>query len=128
MVSCNWCTHSRPAEPRAEIEEDVGGLRDDELAGLEKRRRKRRARDAPPIDQLHHGGNAALASPARHVDIVGACLLQGEADEFAATLDRRPVVELVAHEDYSRVAGATRPRSPQCWSAEIGRASCRERV
>src|SRR6266508_4159016 len=89
----------RKAEPCAQVEEDIGGLRDDKLAGLEERRRKRRARDASPFDQLHHGGNATLASPARHVDIVGAGLLQGEANEFAAALDRRPVVKFIAHDE-----------------------------
>jgi hypothetical protein len=87
----------RKAEARAEVEEDIGGLRDHELAGLEKRRRKRRPRNASPLDQLHHRGNAALAGPARHIDIVGARLFQGETDEFTAALDRRPVVKLVAH-------------------------------
>src|SRR6516164_8775289 len=32
-----------------------------------------------------------------HVDVVGARLLQCQADELAAPLDRRPVMELVAH-------------------------------
>src|SRR5262249_52750436 len=75
----------------------VGGLGDDELAGLEERRRKWRTRAASTLDEFHHRGNAALAGPARHVDIVGARLLQRQADELAAALDRRPVIELVAH-------------------------------
>src|SRR5262249_46927199 len=87
----------REAEPPAEVEEDVGGLADDELAGLEERRRKRRTRAASAFDEFHHRGNAALAGPARHVDVVGARLLQREADELAAPLDRRPVIELVPH-------------------------------
>src|SRR6516165_8579007 len=87
----------REAEPPAEVKQDVGGLADDELAGLQKRRRKRRTRAASGLDEFHHRGNAALAGPARHVDIVCARVLQGEADEFAAALDRRPVIELVAH-------------------------------
>ena len=44
------------AEPSAQVEEDVGGLRDHERAGLEEGRRKRRALDAPAVDQLHHRG------------------------------------------------------------------------
>ena len=87
----------RQPEARAEIEQDVGGLADDELAGLEERRRERRARDARAVDELHHRRHAALAAPARHVDIVGAGLFQRQAHELAAPLDRRPVVELVAH-------------------------------
>jgi hypothetical protein len=65
----------RKAEPSAQVEQDVGGLCDHEWAGLEERRRKRRAFDAPAVDQAHHRGNTALAWPARHVDIVGARLL-----------------------------------------------------
>src|SRR5262249_57942682 len=87
---------ARPAPP-AEVKQDVGGLGDDELAGLEERRRKRRTRAASTLDECHHRGNAALAGPARHVDVVGARLLQCEADELAAALDRRPAIELVAH-------------------------------
>ena len=34
---------------------------------------------------------------ARHVDIVGAGLLQRQAHELAAALDPRPIVELVTH-------------------------------
>src|SRR5215471_11314797 len=87
----------REAEPPAEIKQDVGGLADDELARLEERRRKGRTRAASALDEFHHRGNAALAAPARHVDVVGARLLQREADELAAALDRRPVIKLVAH-------------------------------
>jgi len=89
----------REAQPPAEIKQDVGGLADDELAGLEERRRKRRTCAASGLDEFHHRGNAALAGPARHVDVVGARLLQCEADELASALDRRPVIELVAHRD-----------------------------
>src|SRR5436190_8282384 len=39
----------------------------------------------------------AVAAPARDIDIVGARLLQREADKFAASLNPRPVVKLVAH-------------------------------
>src|SRR5207253_10553369 len=53
---------------------------------------------------------AALASPARHVDIVGAGLFQRQPDEFAAALDRGPVIELVAHRD--------RPRADGCGPAD----------
>jgi hypothetical protein len=40
----------REAEPPAEVEQDVGGLADDELAGLEERRRKRRALRPPSMN------------------------------------------------------------------------------
>src|SRR5215475_10761509 len=83
-------------EARTEPQQDVGALRNDEVAGLEERRRKRRTLGAAIIDDLHHGGDAALALP-RHVDVVDPALLEREAHEFAAALDGRPIVELVAH-------------------------------
>ena len=87
----------RQPETPAEVKENVRGLGDDELAGFEERRREWRARDATAVDELQHRRQAALAAAARHVDIVGARLLQRQPDEFAAALDRWPVVELVAH-------------------------------
>src|SRR5262245_25994749 len=109
----------REVKPAAEVEEDVGGLADDELAGLEERRRKRWTRAASTLDEFHHGGNAALAAPARHVDIVGARLLQRQADELAAALDRRPVIELVAHgrRPFSGRGRRRGPRSPYTYAA-----------
>src|SRR5262245_26869898 len=86
----------RKTQPRTEIEQDVGGLADHELAGAQERWRERRAFDALSVDELHHRRHAAFAT-ARHVDIVGAGLLQRQPHELAAPLDRRPVVELVAH-------------------------------
>ena len=68
-----------------------------ELAGAQERRGERRARDARAVDELHHRRHAALAAPARHIDVVGAGFFQREAHELAAPLDRRPVVEFVAH-------------------------------
>ena len=68
-----------------------------ELAGAQERRGERRARDARTVDELHHRRHAALAAPARHIDVVGAGVFQREAHELAAPLDRRPVVEFVAH-------------------------------
>src|SRR5712691_2880259 len=97
----------RKPKTRAEVEQDIRGLADDEPAGLQERRRIGRMRDAPAVEELHHRRYAALASPARHVDVVGARLLQREADEFAAALDGRPVIELVAHGDAPSVADLT---------------------
>ena len=51
---------------------------------------------APSMNRII-AGTPPLASPARDVEVVGARLFQRQADEFAAALDRRPVVELVAH-------------------------------
>src|SRR6202044_87346 len=87
----------RQIEPRAEIKQDIRGLRDDELAGFEKRRRVRRPRAALVFEQLHQRRHAAPARPARDVEVIGAGLFEREANEFAATLDARPVVKLITH-------------------------------
>src|SRR5262245_2051063 len=73
-------------KPWAEVEQDVRGLGDDELAGLEERRRERGTLRARVVEQLLHRGYAAFAGTARHVDVVGARLFQRQADELAATL------------------------------------------
>jgi hypothetical protein len=77
----------------AEIEQDVGGLGDHELACLEERRRERR-RAVARLHHLHHRRHAIVP---RYVVIGRAGILQREADIFAASLDHRPVIELVAH-------------------------------
>src|SRR5262249_43832556 len=84
----------RETVPRAEIEQDVGGLGDQELAGLEERRRKRRM--VLPF-AFEHRNDRVVAALARDVDIVSARLFEREPDVFAAALDLGPVVELVAH-------------------------------
>src|SRR5207237_5258186 len=76
-----------------EIEEDVGGLRDQYLAIFEKRRGKRRMRGPGPVHQPLHRPDPAPA--ARDVDVFGAGLLQGETPEFATPLTARPAIELI---------------------------------
>jgi hypothetical protein len=66
----------RQIQARAEIKQDICGLRDDELAGFEERWRERRSRAALVIDDLHHRRHAGLAFAARDIDIVGAAFLQ----------------------------------------------------
>ena len=84
-------------EARAEIEKNVGGLRDDEAAGFQKRRRIGRARGALVFKKLHHCRHAAFAGTAGNVDVVGAGLFERQPDELAAALNGRPVVKLIAH-------------------------------
>ena len=82
----------REAMARPEIEQDVGGLPDHEFARFEERRRERRR--AARLHHLRHRAHAALA---RHIGVIGAGLLQREADIFAASLDLRPVIKLITH-------------------------------
>ena len=78
----------------AEIEQDVGGLPDHELAGFQERRRKGR-RFLARLHYPHHRIRAALA--ARDIVVIGAGVLQRETHIFATALDEGPVIELVAH-------------------------------
>ena len=87
----------RKLQTRAEIEQDIRRLGDDELAGFEKRGRKWRPRAALVVDEFHHRRLAGLAL-ARDIDVAGAAFFQCQADELAAPLDGRPVVKLVAHQ------------------------------
>src|SRR5262249_59517583 len=84
----------REVKPAAEVEEDVGGLADDELAGLEERRRKRWTRAASTLDEFHHGGNAAPSPPAPHLDIIGARLPPPPAAQPAAARGPPPAIKL----------------------------------
>src|SRR5262249_50162922 len=77
------------------IEEDVGGLREPQFAGLEERRRERRRCHAAAAHQIHHVVFALAVT--RDVDVIGARLLEREPHELAAALDLRPVIELIAH-------------------------------
>ncbi len=82
-------------QARPEIEQDIGGLRDDELAGLQERRRERRVLVAPAVHHRQHAVHAGFA--ARDVVVSGAGILQRQPHEFAAALDFRPVEQLIAH-------------------------------
>src|SRR5882724_2316056 len=85
----------REAMARAEIEEDVRGLADQEPASLQEWRRERRIFLALAFEQRHDRIVAALPPD---VHVIGPCLLEREPDVFAASLDLRPVVELIAHD------------------------------
>src|SRR5262245_42727711 len=78
----------------AEIEQDVGGVPDHQLAGFQERRREgRRA-----LARLHHPHHRRHAvATARDVVIISTGILQCEADIFAASLDEGPVIEGVFH-------------------------------
>src|SRR6202050_302456 len=104
----------REIQPLPEIEQNIRSLRDDELAGFEKRRRVRRPRAALVLEYLHHRRHAAPARPARDIDVIGAGLFEREADEFAAALDAGPVIKLVAH---ASPATRLRPCTARRWPA-----------
>jgi hypothetical protein len=85
----------REAVPPAEVEQNVRGLRDDELPSLEEWRSERRILLARTG---HHCEQPLLAaSLARDIDKVRTDILQRQPDEFTPALDVRPVIELVAH-------------------------------
>ena len=86
----------REAVARAEEEQDVRGLADQVASVFEEWRCERREGNRVALHERKHPLFPAPGS--RHVDVRRAGLLQREAHEFAAALDRWPVVELVAHE------------------------------
>jgi hypothetical protein len=102
----------RQIQARAEIEQDIRRLRDDELAGFEERRRKRRPRAALVVDDFHHRRHAGFAFAARDIDVICAGFFQRQPNKLAASLDGRMVVKLVAHtlgsERFQKVS--SRPR------------------
>jgi len=75
----------RQAQARAEVEQDVGGLGDDSFAGDEAGQREGRLLPWKGV----------VAGAAQDIRVAGAGVFQRQADEFAATLDIRPVVEAV---------------------------------
>src|SRR2546426_3030683 len=83
------------AQAGPEVEEDVRGLGDQQLTGAQERRRERRSLDGRALEQVLHRLHAART--ARNVDVIGARVLEREADELAAPLDGRPVIERVSH-------------------------------
>ncbi len=89
----------REAVPRAEKQQDVRRLPDDLLTRLQERRRERQACHRVAFQQPRHRRHAhPLARRfARDVDVFGFGRLEREPDEFAAALNVRPVVKLVAH-------------------------------
>ena len=92
----------RQSVPAAEEEQDVGGLADHQLAGLEEGRCERRFMEPPAVHQAQH----AVQVASRHIDVVRTRFLQGQANEFATPLDRRPVMKLVSHDGTLMVASA----------------------
>ena len=87
----------RQAVMSAEIEQDVGGLADDQFLHLEERRRERQVPGAFVAEQAHHRSLAARLPGDVH--IFGARFLQGQSDKLAAPLDPGPIIEFVTHAD-----------------------------
>jgi hypothetical protein len=57
-----------------------------------------KGRMVPYLERGHQQIDAAIA--ARHVDVIGARFFQRQSYEFAAALDRRPVIQFVGmHHD-----------------------------
>src|SRR3984885_5227720 len=104
----------RQAVARAEKLQDIGSLADDEPPGLEKRRRKGRSFDVAAVEKAYERRYAgSFARLARHIPISRAGLLQRQAHEFTAALNRRPVVQFILHYP---------PRvSVYCRNADIGK-------
>jgi hypothetical protein len=109
---------------------DIGRLRNDPPAGTKERRCERRTRQAGILQQVQH----RLHVLAGHIHVVGAGGLQRQADEFAASLDRRPVEELVLHRGHppdgmvARARGRNRFPGPNPVPSSHGLTECRPRL
>ena len=79
----------------AKEEQDIGRLSDEQLAGLQERWRERRLRDAIVVEHGQHDVLSAVCS--RNIVVTNAGFFERQPHEFAATLDRRPVVQRVSH-------------------------------
>ncbi len=87
----------RKAELGAEILEDVGDMRDDDLAVAQERGREGGLRRAA-VEHRRHALHAAPGSAlTRDVDVRRAGRLEREAHKLAAPLNARPIVELIRH-------------------------------
>src|SRR5271165_1128813 len=87
----------REAVPRAEILQNIGGLADQQPPGLQKRRRQGRSRSTA-IQYGHHCRDAGpVAGFTRHIAVLRAALFHRQAHEFAAALNRGPIVEFINH-------------------------------
>ena len=95
----------REPELGAEIVENVGDMRDDDLAVAQERRREGGLRRAA----FEHRRHALYAAPGpalpRDIDIRRAGRFEREAHKLAAPLEARPVVELIRHMNSSSENG-----------------------
>jgi len=89
----------REAVTAAEKQQDVRGLRDDELASFEIRRRERNRAWMRAVERSVERLFAAafVLGQARDINVRDGCVLERQPHEFAAPLNRRPVMQLVLH-------------------------------
>src|SRR5215467_5653764 len=85
----------RKFEARTEIKQNIGDLRDHQFSCLEEWRRERRVFFVPAVHHLHHPVHAARLACDIFVRRTG--ILQRKPHKLAATLNFRPVEELISH-------------------------------
>ena len=85
----------RETEFGAEVQQDVGDMRDDQIAMFEERRGKG-GWGGFPLHERHHRIGAVRT--VRHVGIGDSRLFESQAHEFAAPLQVVPVIEFVFHD------------------------------
>ena len=87
---------------RGQVLQDGGRLSDPHTAMLQKGRRERRMRKSVVLQTAQHCPHT-LPRGLRatcHVDVRGAGRFERKPDEFAAALNRRPVMEFISHEPH----------------------------
>src|SRR2546422_11178815 len=83
-------------QPGREELENIGGLRNQELAGFQKRRSKRWMFQRRLFEELHDPGTAKIRI-ARDVDVIRAGIFQRKANELAAALNGWLIVQFITH-------------------------------
>src|SRR6266446_6724106 len=78
-----------------EIKQNVGGLANDEVPGLEKGRCERRSLDLPAAEQAQHCGFTSRFPC--NIGVVGPGFLECQSDKFATALNPVPIIKLIPH-------------------------------
>src|SRR5208283_3640026 len=87
--------------------QNIRRLADEQPPRSQERRGKRWPRGIAAVHEPQHLGNPrTFAAFTRHVPVARARRLQRQSHELAATLDRRPVIELISHGATPRTAAA----------------------
>src|SRR5688572_14406114 len=92
-------------QPRPKELENVGGLRNQEIAGSQKWRSKRWMFQRRVFKEFHDPGTSEVRI-ARHVDIIRSGIFQCQANELAAPLDGWLIVQFILHGSPPSTAGS----------------------
>ena len=121
-VNCSWWANRRAAlvvghqpQARRQVLQDVRGLGDHPLAVFQERRRERQPARPVALQELLQRRHAAALGrrQAGDIAVAGTGVLQRQAHELAAPLDRRPVIEVVFRRRHLHAVRPARRRHNQ---------------